>query len=529
MDVFLLHSDEAARHMNMQSKVSSSSSAVTKSLSWVSLLQVKKGLPSSNSYPPPEISNSSLEGPRRSKFICHEHAVNLIKREKDPQRALHIFNSVSEQTGFSHNNATYAAIIMKLAQFKKFQAIDAILHQMKYETCKFHEGIFVNLMKQFSKSALHERVLDMFYAIKPIVREKPTPNAFSTCLNLLIESNQIGLARDCLLLSKNSLRLTSNTCIFNILVKHHCKRGNLESAFEVVKEMRKSEPSYPNLITYSTLMRGLSENGRLKEATELFEEMVSKDKILPDPVTYNVLITGFCNEGKPDRAKKILDFMRKNGCIPNVINYSTLVNGFCKEGKFEEAMDIFREIKSFYLKPDTVIYTILINCCCRTGNTDKALEFLEEMKESGCKADIVTFNVILGGLCRENRFEEALKMLNEGVNLNKGSYRIVLNMLCQRDELEKGIELLVLMLDRGFLPHYATSNELLVRLCKAGRVEDADVALFGLLDRGFKPEVESWTLLLELFCRERKLLLAFQLLDELVVLSKSDDLKWPAL
>lgn len=103
----------------------------------------------------------------------------------------------------------------------------------------------------------------------------------------------------------------------------------------------------------------------------------------------------------------------------------------------------------------------------------------------------------------------------EGVHLNKGSYRIVLNSLCQKDEIEKATELLLLMFVRGFLPHYETSNELLSSLCKKGMTFDAVRALFGLVEMGFTPKPDLWSLLVEVICRERKLLVTFELLDKL--------------
>ncbi|XP_041018028.1 pentatricopeptide repeat-containing protein At5g18475-like [Juglans microcarpa x Juglans regia] len=169
---------------------------------------------------------------------------------------------------------------------------------------------------------------------------------------------------------------------------------------------------------------GLCENGRLKEAVDLFEEMVSKEQVLLDALTYNVLINGFYRVGKVYCVRKMMEFMRKNGCTPHVFNYSTLVNGFCKDKKLLEAKEVFDEKKSFRLKPDTISYSTLINCFCRAGKIDEATEFLKEMKEKECKADTVTFNVILGGLCREDWFE---KLPCNGVYLNKASYRIVLN------------------------------------------------------------------------------------------------------
>ncbi|GAB4861337.1 hypothetical protein Ancab_036498 [Ancistrocladus abbreviatus] len=498
---------------------SSSSSTQSSPLPWISPIHhLKTTSPKPDA--PPKATSELQRTQKKQKFLSHESAIGLINHEKDPQRALEIFNNVSKQKGFNHNNATYSIILHKLVQSKKFKAVDALLHQMKYEACKFHESIFLNLMGHFSRCSMHDKVVEMFNAIQPIVREKPSLKAISTCLNLLVESNQIDLTREFLLNVKKALDFEPNTCIFNILVKHHCKNGDFVSAFDVVKVMKKSSISYPNLITYSTLMKCLCENRRLKEAVDLFEEMVSKDQILPDALTYNILINGFCQAGKVDRAKMIMEFMWNNGCTPNLFNYSALMNGFCKEGRIQEAEEIFNEMKNSGLKPDTIVYTTLINCLSRAGRLDEAMEFLKEMREK-CRADTVTINVVLGGLCRERRFEEALGMVErlpyEGVYLNKYSYRIILNFLCKYDEIEKATRLLNLMLGRGFVPHFATSNGLLVRLCETGKVADAAVALVGLLEMRFKPEPNSWMLLTEMICQERKLLPVYELVDNLIL------------
>ncbi|CAL1386308.1 unnamed protein product [Linum trigynum] len=493
------------------------SSYSTSSFSWISPLQDVDSVKD----PPPKTHSSLLERRRRSssKFISHDSAVTLIQAERDPQLALELFNRVGDQDGFNHNHATHSTILHKLAQSRKFDAVHAVLHQMTYETCEFHENVFLDLMNHFSKSMMHDRVVEMFYAIQKITRVKPSLKAVTTCLNLLIESQQVGLARSFLVNVKKHLDLRPNTCIFNILVKHHCKVGDLESAQEVMKEMKRSKLSYPNLVTYSTLMDGLCRHGRLKDATDLFEEMVSEHQIVPDALTYNVLINGFVQSGRVDRARKIIEFMKSNGCTPNLFNYSTLMNGFCKEGKVTEAKEAFQEMKTVGLRPDTVGYTTLINCLCRSRRSDEALVLLQEMKETQCRPDVVTYNVLLRGLCEEGRFGDALGMLKqtacEGVYLNKGSYRIVLNCLLKRGELEKAAVFLGVMLDKRYLPHYATSNELLAKLCEEDRAYDAEMALFRLAEAGFKPGAESWGCLVELVCRERKLLAAFELLDSL--------------
>ncbi|VYS67234.1 unnamed protein product [Arabidopsis thaliana] len=488
------------------------------SRSWVSPIcfSEKKKKPS----PPPESSISPVETNPKTKFISHESAVSLMKRERDPQGVLDIFNKASQQKGFNHNNATYSVLLDNLVRHKKFLAVDAILHQMKYETCRFQESLFLNLMRHFSRSDLHDKVMEMFNLIQVIARVKPSLNAISTCLNLLIDSGEVNLSRKLLLYAKHNLGLQPNTCIFNILVKHHCKNGDINSAFLVVEEMKRSGISYPNSITYSTLMDCLFAHSRSKEAVELFEDMISKEGISPDPVTFNVMINGFCRAGEVERAKKILDFMKKNGCNPNVYNYSALMNGFCKVGKIQEAKQTFDEVKKTGLKLDTVGYTTLMNCFCRNGETDEAMKLLGEMKASRCRADTLTYNVILRGLSSEGRSEEALQMLDqwgsEGVHLNKGSYRIILNALCCNGELEKAVKFLSVMSERGIWPHHATWNELVVRLCESGYTEIGVRVLIGFLRIGLIPGPKSWGAVVKSICKERKLVHVFELLDSLV-------------
>ncbi|PWA49987.1 tetratricopeptide-like helical domain-containing protein [Artemisia annua] len=216
-------------------------------------------------------------------------------------------------------------------------------------------SIIDDLMTHFSKSSLYKRVLDMFNHIQQICCEKPSLKAVSTCLNLLVETKQVDLARTFLLDTKHAYDIQFNTCIFNILVKHHCKQGNLESAVEVVKEMKLLELSYPNLITYSTLMEGLCEKGRVEEAINLLDEMVLQRR------------------------------------------------------KFARSERVFNEMKDVGLNLDKVGYTTFINCLCIGGKV--AIGILKEMEGKGCKGDSITFNIILAGLCRDDRTYEAFEML----------------------------------------------------------------------------------------------------------------------
>ncbi|KAM0952559.1 putative tetratricopeptide-like helical domain superfamily [Dioscorea sansibarensis] len=486
-------------------------------LPWISPLHYLKGAkPSSPSSPP-----SPVESRPRRRFISHSDAIRLITHHSDPQQALDLFNSCAAQPGFAHNHATYSAMLLRLARSRKFLAIDALLHRISSEPCRFHESILLSLMPFFSRASLHEKTLVAFFSILPLTRSKPTSKALATCLNLLLSSSRFDLAQSLLSHAQSHLGISPNTCVRNILIKYICKSGDLNAAFKVFEEMRHSDSSSPpNLITYSTLMAALCNVGKLKDAFQLFEEMIERDKIAPDALTYNVLINGFCKHGKVEKAKAVLEFMQRNDCEPNVFNYASLMNGFCKQGRIEDAKKVFDEMQSSCLEPDAVTYTTLISCYCGAGRVDEGIELVKQMRSRDCKADVVTYNVVIEGLCKGERHREAMELLEslpyEGVRLNVASYRIVLNSLCAKGDMEMSLGLLGLMLGRGVVPHFATSNKLLVGLCNAGSIANVTIALFGLTEMGFAPEIGCWIRLVECVCRERKLGRVLERFNEII-------------
>ncbi|KAJ6953056.1 hypothetical protein NC652_004902 [Populus alba x Populus x berolinensis] len=102
----------------------------------------------------------------------------------------------------------------------------------------------------------------------------------------------------------------------------------------------------------------------------------------------------------------------------------------------------------------------------------------------------------MSGFCKEGRIDEAMALLEE---MKKQSAKLTLltseGLYLNKTSIQDCIEFLV---------------------PEAGMQDDAVVALYGLAKMGFKPEQDSCArLVLNVVCRERKLLLAFELLDEL--------------
>lgn len=86
-----------------------------------------------------------------------------------------------------------------------------------------------------------------------------------------------------------------------------CRFGKFEIAHNLLRGMRrKNQKLLPNVVSYTTLIRGYCENQLIPEALEIFDEMVDQG-LKPNKITYNTLmIQGLCEAKKLDKIKEIL-------------------------------------------------------------------------------------------------------------------------------------------------------------------------------------------------------------------------------
>ncbi|XP_017614027.1 pentatricopeptide repeat-containing protein At1g06580-like [Gossypium arboreum] len=118
------------------------------------------------------------------------------------------------------------------------------------------------------------------------------------------------------------LGVSHNDYFFNILINCFCQLGGIDSGFSVLVKMLKLGVK-PDVVTFSTLIKGLCKRSKisqaclLKEAHDLFFEM-SKQGINPNVITYTTLIDTLYKKGVVSKAKDILGTMKKLGIEPNV-------------------------------------------------------------------------------------------------------------------------------------------------------------------------------------------------------------------
>jgi len=184
-----------------------------------------------------------------------------------------------------------------------------------------------------------------------------------------------------------------------------------------------------------------------------------------------------------DKARKVLDKLRKEGPTPNLFVYTAylnvLANGIVQDrGLLGEMETVFNEMQTVGVKPSLFTMNTLLTGIARAAATspgllERAWVYMDLLEDLNIKPNTVTLNTLLHGLAmvaaREyDAFERAEKLIAElsqyGVQPDVVSYNSLLHCLARSkatpDTLNSGRQLLGQMKAKGLAPTERTVGSL---------------------------------------------------------------------
>merc|ERR1719222_499225 len=98
----------------------------------------------------------------------------------------------------------------------------------------------------------------------------------------------------------------------------------------------------------------------MSKASQMLEDM-AEACVEPDIITYSTIIKGYCVEGDLDRAFQVLNDMKSDGAFtPDEIMYNSILDGCAKQHRVEDALRTLDEMKSRGVSPSNYTLSILV-------------------------------------------------------------------------------------------------------------------------------------------------------------------------
>merc|ERR1719407_37593 len=147
-----------------------------------------------------------------------------------------------------------------------------------------------------------------------------------------------------------------------------------------IQEHMKTNHVQPNVITYSTMLKGHCQNGNIQEGFAILEQMKKDTRMKPDEIMYNSLLDGCAQNSLIDEGLRLLEQMQTEGVPPSNFTLSILVKLMNRARRLDRAFSLVEEItKKYHFKPNVHVYTNLVQACASNQQLSRGLDVLEQM------------------------------------------------------------------------------------------------------------------------------------------------------
>merc|ERR1719262_313885 len=170
-----------------------------------------------------------------------------------------------------------------------------------------------------------------------------------------------------------------NTILYTTLIKGYGLEKDLQSALELFREMPRENVPY-NTITYNSIIDACVKGGDLASAEALLQEITSPASPLePDLITFSTLLKGYCHAGDLDKALQVAEAIKARGLRCDELVYNTLMDGCVKANDVTAGVGLFEEMVHAGMRPSTITHSILARLYQRAGYEEDASEAVAQL------------------------------------------------------------------------------------------------------------------------------------------------------
>ncbi|MBA0842240.1 hypothetical protein Goarm_002082 [Gossypium armourianum] len=466
--------------------------------------------------------------------------------------ALGFFNWASRKPGFSHDSISYQSILKSLSSSRQFNAIEALLKQVKAQKLSLDPSVYRFIISSLIKGKKAQNAIWVFNEVNSLSAELGS----ELCNSLLATSVSDGYFVESQKVFDEMFQkgIVFNTIGLGLFIWSTCKNGELSKVLSLLDEVKKGSSWDVNGSIIAVLVvHGLCFSSRESEAFWALDELRSRG-CKPDFIAYSIVAEAFRMTNNVVERELVLKKKRKLGVAPRSNDYREFILGLILERRISEARDLGEAIVSgnFPIEDDVLNALIgsvsridpgsaimflnfmvgkgrlptlstlsnLSKNLCKRSKGDELWEVYQVLSSHGYFSDLESYNVMVSFFCRAGRLREAYKVLQEmktkGLSPNVLFYNHLMEACCKEDLVRPAKRLWDEMFASGCPGNLSTYNILIGKLSQIGEVEEATRLFRHMAEKGVTPDATTYTALLEGLCQESDFKSAFEIFNKSV-------------
>eukprot|EP00915_Cephaloidophora_sp_WS-2016_P002379 GHVH01003177.1.p1 GENE.GHVH01003177.1~~GHVH01003177.1.p1 ORF type:complete len:1694 (+),score=181.92 GHVH01003177.1:311-5083(+) len=245
-------------------------------------------------------------------------------------------------------------------------------------------------------------------------------NLYTAVFDAMVTSDKMNSALQCFEQLRvhahhDPLNVPIKTIHYSILIKGLIKANYLQNVIDLYLDMIHHNVSFSS-VTFNNLIHKLVLNKQMEKALALLMEVKAESSFTPDVVTYSTLIRGFCESSQMTDAIQVFRMMTSEGTTGDIVCYNTLLDGAVRHSRHDIVREIVSRVtqKSSDIKPTAVTLTILTRWYDKNGGFKNILKYYREWpREYAFKVDLQLYTAVISSCLNHNATSEAVKTFNE--------------------------------------------------------------------------------------------------------------------
>jgi pentatricopeptide repeat protein len=269
------------------------------------------------------------------------------------------------------------ALLDTCCRLKDLTRLESIMQRMRDLKITASPVTLGILVKTYGQAGDIQKVLQVWEEME---KQRGQANAvtFGCMIDACVKCNRLDKAVEIFKGMRESGK-HRNTILYTTLIKGYGLDKDLNSALELFREMPRENVPY-NTITYNSIIDACVKGGELATAESLLREITAPTSPLePDLITFSTLLKGYCHAGELDKALQLAECIKSRGLRCDELVYNTLMDGCVKANDVTAGVGLFEEMVHNGMRPSAITHSILTRLYQRAGYEEDASEAVSQL------------------------------------------------------------------------------------------------------------------------------------------------------
>jgi pentatricopeptide repeat protein len=311
------------------------------------------------------------------------------------------FHTEMKRQNIPESSFTFSVVLKKLSKMEDFEKINLVFDELLEKKITVSDFNYGFILDYFAKVKRMEWALAIFRKLRASGVELSSI-IFTTMIKGFINMGDYANALVVFgeikhLIEQPGMIITYN-CALDVLVH----QDRLEDALVLLGEIERTFKA--DLISYSTIIKGLCKANRRTQAFALIRQMIDA-KIEYDVSIMNLFLENCAASDDHKTGITSFEYLQKRKVLFNEITLGIMVKIYGAQFKLKSAfalIDLFKEIK---MKPSLIFFTNLIHVSFFNKKPNKAELAFTLLKKDELRGDRLMYSKLIEGLLRFKQTE----------------------------------------------------------------------------------------------------------------------------